>query len=182
VPTEDPIKFWQHIHGASVHFPIALIICAFLFDFGSTLFKRETWKIVGFWCLIAAAIVALPASISGLAGHIGWFGVKPDPDTYDFTNVGLSLGHRNLALVGTGIAILLAIWRTARRDALKKGEWAAYLILLFGATFSIGVAGFLGAYVRMGSDYANFPKQPAAVESPAPDAETPATEATPAAP
>ena len=25
---EDPLKIWQHIHGASVHFPLAMAVAA----------------------------------------------------------------------------------------------------------------------------------------------------------
>jgi uncharacterized membrane protein len=174
---QDPIEFWKHVHGASVHFPIALFIVGLMFDYGSVLFRRPNWRTVGFWCLIAGAIVAVPACVSGLAGLYGWLGVATSPDTfegYKGSNVLLMFGHRNLGLTGTGIAILLAIWRAIRKDELKKTEWGVFLALWLAATLSIGLAGYMGAYVRGMSDYANFPKV-----APSPEA-SPTAEGAPA--
>jgi uncharacterized membrane protein len=140
---EDPIKLWQHIHGASSHFPVAGIILSFLFDLGATLFRRPNWRHVGFWTLIATAIVSVPAVVSGLSAQLGWFGV----DKWQADHL---LIHRNVALGGAGLALLLALWRVARRDDLKGGEWIAYLVLAAVATGLLGYTGFLGAYVARG--------------------------------
>jgi uncharacterized membrane protein len=134
---EDPIKLWQHIHGATAHFPIAMMIVALIFDLGAIIFKRETWRAVGFWCLMVAAIVSIPLVISGLAGANGWFGIEKWDD-------------RNLALAGSGLAIVLALWRAGRRDRLKGPEWGIFIALLIASVGIIGYTGYLGAYVARG--------------------------------
>jgi uncharacterized membrane protein len=139
----DDIKLWQHIHGACTHFPIAGMVLAFLFDYGSMVFRRPNWRTVSFWTLIAAAVVAVPAILSGLTGQLGWFGVTPWPADH-------LLAHRNAALIGGGAAIVLALWRVLRRDALKGGEWIAYLCLMTLATGVFAYTGFLGGYVVHG--------------------------------
>ena len=144
---EDPIKLWQHLHGASSHFPIVGMMLAMAFDFGATLFRRPTWRVVGFWTLFAAAVIAVPAVISGLWGQQGWFGVTPALTLNPQSSV---LFHRNVALFGAGAAILLSLWRIVRRDALKGGEWAAYLVILLLATGAIGYTGYLGSYIARG--------------------------------
>lgn len=142
-PTEDAIKLWQHIHGASSHFPIALIIASFLFDFGSVLFKRPTWRIVGFWTLFTAAVVAVPTMLSGFTGLNGWFHVEK----WDAAS---QLTHRNVAIGASILLLVLVGWRIARKDGMAKGELAAYLLLAAILTGAIGYVGYLGAYVARG--------------------------------
>lgn len=140
---EDPIKIWQHLHGASSHFPIALMIASFLFDLGSLLFKRPSWRIVGFWTLFTSVVVLPMAILSGFTGYLGWFGFSK------WDAAGLVL-HRNLSLVGAGVLFALAVWRMRRRDALKGAEFAAYLVLAALAMGVISYTGYAGAYVARG--------------------------------
>ena len=143
---DDPIALWKHIHGASAHFPIAMMMVSFAFDYGAILFRRPNWRTVGFWTLIVAAVLSVPTILSGLWGQLGWFGV----DKWEATSV---LVHRNVSLFGGGVVLLLAIWRSLRRDSredLKGGEWITYLVALIFATAAIGYTGYLGAYVKEG--------------------------------
>ncbi len=139
----DSIQLWQHLHGACAHFPIVGILLAFCFDYGSTLFRRPQWRIVGFWTLTAGALVSIPTVLSGLTGQNGWFGV----DKWDSAKMPL---HRNLALFSAGTALILLIWRTVRKDKLQGAEWFAYLVILLIATAAISYTGYLGAYVQIG--------------------------------
>ncbi len=144
---EDPLKLWQHVHGASSHFPIALVIVAVLFELGAVMFKKPAWRIVGFWAIFTAALLSVPAILSGLTGFLGWFGFTPHgADVSDHVVL-----HRNVSLVGGGVLILLAAWRVGREKAgMKSAEHATYLVLLIAATLIIGYAGWLGAYVGHG--------------------------------
>ena len=140
---DDPIQLWQHLHGASAHFPIALLFVGAAFDYGSALFKQSTWRHVGFWCLMVAAIISVATVLSGLSGANGWFGIEKW--TADGTEK-----HRNIALIGSGIAIVLALWRAIRRDKFQGIEWAVFLLALLGGVAAIGYTGFLGSYVARG--------------------------------
>ena len=142
--SQDPFSWWQHIHGASSHFPIALLIFAFLFDFGSTIFQRRDWRPIGFWALLVGAAMTIPSVGSGLTGQLGWFGVSP----WGATSI---LTHRNLALISGGLSLALALWRIVRRDQLKGREWFLYLTILTAAVGLISYTGLLGAYVSQGS-------------------------------
>ncbi|MDX1935021.1 MAG: DUF2231 domain-containing protein [Capsulimonadales bacterium] len=142
-PKEDPIAFWQHIHGATAHFPIVGLILAFCFDMGATIFRRPHWRTIGFWTLLVAAVVSVPAVLSGLTGQNGWFGVSRwMSDSME--------RHRNVAIVVSVLAVLLSLWRIVRKDELKGTEWLAYLVLLTVATGIISYTGWLGGYVARG--------------------------------
>jgi uncharacterized membrane protein len=159
----DPIPLWQHLHGASAHFPIACIMVALAFDYGSQIFKQPHWRTVSFWCMIVASLVAVPLIFSGFAGQLGWkFLGATEPRTY-----GPVLIHRNIAIAGSLLTILLTIWRTARRDQFTRAQWIVYILLATLATGVIGFTGYLGAYVQNGSD---SPLLPAPSSSPAPKA------------
>lgn len=143
---EDPLKFWQHIHGGSSHFPIALIIIAFLFDLGGAIFKRDDWRTVAFWCLILGTLAMIPAVLSGLSGGNGWFGGEWSNREYS-----ASLGrHRTLALVAAGTSLIVTIWRVVRRDKMRGPEQMIYLVLLGATVGIITVAGYLGGYTGHG--------------------------------
>jgi uncharacterized membrane protein len=145
---EDPVKLWQHLHGAAAHFPIACIMVALAFDYGSQIFKQPQWRTVSFWCMIVASVVAIPLIFSGFAGQLGWkfLGADTPWETLDHA---VEL-HRNIALAGSITTMLLTIWRTVRRDQFTKGQWGAYLAIATLATGAIGFTGYLGAYVRSG--------------------------------
>ncbi len=146
----DPISFWQHVHGASTHFPIALAISSLVFDAGALLFKKEAWRTVGFWLLMTAAVLAVPAIGSGL-----WYIYINPSGKQAFAN-GLSQAavilHRNTSLWGGGALIVLALMRAFRNDEFKKPALIILLALTFVAVSLIGWTGYQGAYVGRGYD------------------------------
>ena len=140
------MALWQHLHGASVHFPIALLLVAVAFDLGAIVFKKESWRTVGFWSFLLGALSTLPAILSGLSGVYGWFHIET---VYDPTGAHL-LQHRNAGLIGGGLSLALSLWRTAVRDRLKGGAWILWLVLAVAAAGVIGFAGFRGGGVIHG--------------------------------
>lgn len=146
--TNDPLTLWQHIHGASSHFPIALLIFSALFDFGATILRRPEWRIVGFSALVIGALMTLPAVASGLTGFYGWFGISPY--YYDPKATSL-LTHRTFALIGGGLSLFLALWRTLRRDKLAGVEWGLYLAAIALCVALISYVGLLGGWVARGA-------------------------------
>lgn len=140
---EDPLKLWQHIHGASVHFPVALAVVSALFDLGALALRRETLRTVGFWCLIVATVVAVPALLSGLAAQLGWFGIEK----WEAESL---LKHRNLALIASGILLVLSVWRVATRDQAPPAIRAVQALIALAAAVFAGWTGFVGAYVARG--------------------------------
>ncbi|MFM7321305.1 MAG: DUF2231 domain-containing protein [Armatimonadota bacterium] len=139
----DPIPLWQHVHGASVHFPVALVLFAAVLDTGALLFRKDAWRAAAFWALIAGAVVSIPALLSGLSGQLGWFGIEK----WDAESL---LRHRNVAFFGTGACVALALWRAIARDQAGTGLRVAWVVLLWVAAGLCGWSGFLGGYVARG--------------------------------
>ncbi|MBC8104198.1 MAG: DUF2231 domain-containing protein [Cytophagales bacterium] len=136
----DFAELWVHVHGASTHFPIALLIVSLLFDLGALIFRQPNWRIVAYYTLLAAALGTIPAVLSGLTGGQGWFGI--DPWTSGPVNT-----HRLVSLIASGIMLALALWRGLKRDALKGVPFAIYLVLVVLSSVLIGYTGWLGGAV-----------------------------------
>jgi uncharacterized membrane protein len=149
------MALWQHLHGASTHFPIVLLLVAIGFDIGAILFKKESWRTVAFWCFLVGALSTLPSVLSGLSGMNGWLGVTEKEKWYveaGSKGEAFLLRHRNLALISGGASLLLALWRTLAKDRLRGGVFYAWLILAIAVAGGIGFVGFLGGAITHG-DY-----------------------------
>ena len=152
MPPEDPIKLWQHVHGASVHFALALSLVSIAFDLGSKLFGKKEWRTVGFWALVVATLLSLPSLLSGFWGQLGWF--KAEPWTADHL-----LQHRNLGIIGTVVLVVLLAWRSGTgdfgiarhsHDRRKDTQYVLYLLLALVGAGIMGYTAYMGAYVARG--------------------------------
>lgn len=141
---EDPISLVGHIHGASVHFPIALVISGIGFETAAMVARKAQFRPVAFWCLALASAIALPALFSGLGAQFGWLGAS----AWDSKSM---LTHRNIAFVGTGALLIGFIWRlmTVRKEPSALVRGLQFLLGLISAA-AFGYAGYLGAYVARG--------------------------------
>jgi uncharacterized membrane protein len=158
---EDPIKLWQHFHGASVHFALALALVSIAFDLGAMLLQKKEWRTVGFWSLIIAAVLSIPAVLSGLWGQLGWFKSSSirllNPGDASPWTADHLLIHRNFALAASIVFVLLTLWRCLTSDfgngsrERKTGRFfVIYLVLMTIASGCVGYAGYLGGYVARG--------------------------------
>ncbi len=136
---EDPLKIWQHVHGASVHFPLAMATGALIARVAPTKILAEHRESFIRLSVIAGALISIPAVISGLAAMNGWFGIEP-------WSAGRLVGHRNSALVGSILLIMLAQLQVIVKEPPR---WLTTLVLVISA-LAMGYAGFLGGYVARG--------------------------------
>src|SRR4051812_38108426 len=116
----DPV-IWPKVHGAAVHFPLALALGSGMFDaaafaLGSRPVARDLQS-AGFWMIVLGALGSIPAVVSGL-----------------FLTKGGLLGHGALRMhhlfVWPAFALLigLAAWRVWTRPRAGGGMSAAYLL------------------------------------------------------
>ena len=147
---EDPLRLWQHIHGATTHFPIALVFISVAFDLGTLFFRKKNWRTVGFWTLIAAVILLVPSIASGLFGIYLDKGGKETFAAGGYNAVRTIQWHRNMGFFAAGFLVIPAIWRSVKRDDIAGTAYIVCIIFAAIAAGFIAVTGFNGAYVPRG--------------------------------
>ena len=142
--TTDP-NFWPRLHGASVHFPVALAMAAALFDgLGFVWPKSSPRKMqlhaAGCFTIILGALGTFPAVLSGL-----------------FMTKGEVMGHDALffhhLFVWPAFAGLvgLGIWRVLMMDQVSSRSFAIYLAVLFLTAGLMAGAGYWGGELILNS-------------------------------
>lgn len=124
------------LHGAAVHFPIALVLCSGALDGAALLAPagaRPGLHAAGHWTVALAALGALPAVASGL-----------------LLTHGVLLGHDALRLhhlfVWPAFALIEAVaaWRLRAGGAASTRPPAGYLAAVGAAIVLVAAAGFTG--------------------------------------
>lgn len=140
----------ESFHPMLVHFPIALLMAAFLVETLALLFRRSGWHAVSFWCLGLGTLGALAAVLSGRQAMAV---AKHSMEIYRIMELHERAGYGVLAL-----AVFVTGWRLVKRDQLKPRTrrllWvlmaAACGLMAFGATlggrmvYEFGVGGSYG--------------------------------------
>jgi uncharacterized membrane protein len=136
-------EMWARMHGATVHFPIALILCSGVLDasgfFLPGLATRRGLNVAGYWTMLLGALGTVPAVVSGLV-----------------MSKGVMLGHDAMRLhhlfVWPAFALIvgLAIWRALTGDFARKKPPAGYLATVGLAAVLIMGAGYRGGEMMLG--------------------------------
>jgi len=140
----DP-TLWPKLHGASVHFPVALAMAAALFD-GLGYFwpkvspRKAQLHAAGYFTIILGALGTFPAVLSGL-----------------FMTKGEVLGHDALLFhhlfVWPAFAGLvgLGVWRALVNDKASPGSFTIYLVLQLVTAGLMAGAGYWGGKLLLNS-------------------------------
>jgi len=115
---------WPRLHAALNDLPAALLLAAVLFDLLGAATRRVVFRQVGFWILVAGAVGAGAAVISGLQAeeHI---------DHGDAVHRVMET-HEELALITLGTFAVLALWRIVREDRMGTAERSVALAASLG--------------------------------------------------
>lgn len=115
---------WPRFHAALNDLPAALLLAAVVFDLLSAATRRVAFRQVGFWILVAGALGAAAAVISGLQAeeHI---------DHGDAVHRVMET-HEELALITLGIFAVLALWRIVREHRMGMAERSVALAASVG--------------------------------------------------
>jgi uncharacterized membrane protein len=137
---------WEQLHGATTHFPIALLLFSAMCDFASVLFGRFAFaaglRRVSFYGLAIAAAASIGAVVSGIAltrgnmwgsGELGW--------------------HHRFIWPAFGLLVLLAVWRLMVRDRISRVGLFVYLFLMFVASGLVAAAGYFGGELILGGGW-----------------------------
>ncbi|MBC8136591.1 MAG: DUF2231 domain-containing protein [Fibrella sp.] len=120
------------------------------FDLGALFFKKDNWRTVGFWTLVAGTILLVPAVASGLYGIYLDAGGKATFAAGGYDAERTIRWHRNMSFFATGFLVVPTVWRVVKRDDLANIARVACLLFAFVAMLFIAVTGYNGAYVPRG--------------------------------
>lgn len=136
-------EFWAKMHGAAVHFPIALVLCSGALDTAGCLLpgpeSRRNLHAAGYWTMLLGAAGTVPAVVSGL-----------------FISRGVMLGHDTLRLhhlfVWPAFALIvgLATWRTLGSGGSSRRAPLGYLAVVALASALVMAAGYWGGEMLLG--------------------------------
>ncbi|MBM4045286.1 MAG: hypothetical protein FJ279_09245 [Planctomycetes bacterium] len=133
------------LHVVLVHFPIALAFAAGLAEALWWWTRRDSFRQTGLYCLVLAALGAIPTVLTGLAP------AEHGELTGDYVRI--ATVHRNwaiTALVSSILAAGLGLWRGPR----LTGRWlTAYWVLMAALLASITFAGHYGGVLVHGKDF-----------------------------
>jgi uncharacterized membrane protein len=134
---------WAKIHGAAVHFPIALILCSGALDASGFFFPvpaiRRGLHAAGYWTMILGAAGTVPAVVSGLV-----------------MSRGVMLGHDTLRLhhlfawPAFALIVGLATWRALASDFTTRNAPSGYLVAAGFAAILVMAAGYYGGELMLG--------------------------------
>src|SRR5277367_2543403 len=138
----DP-ALWPKLHGASVHFPVALAMAAALFDGLGVVWptsspRKAKLHAAGYFTIILGALGTIPAVLSGL-----------------FMTRGEVLGHDALLFhhlfvwpAFAGI-VGLGLWRAIRSERATPRAFVVYLVFLFSTSGLMAGAGYWGGEMML---------------------------------
>ena len=142
--TIDP-ALWPKLHGASVHFTVALAMAAALFDGLGVVWpesspRKAQLHAAGYFTIILGALGTFPAVLSGL-----------------FMTRGVTLGHDALLFhhlfVWPAFASLvgLGVWRALVGEKASVRSFAIYLVIQFMTAGLMAGAGYWGGELMLNS-------------------------------
>ncbi len=130
-------KLWANLHGGSTHFPIAMMIASFLFDFAAYVWNREPLKrdlhSAGFFALLLGAAATFVSVLSGLA-----------ISAWRFFGSGTLAKHHDFVWPAFGLMIALAVWRVVVRNDAARPAFGVYLAFAALTAALMGAAGYWG--------------------------------------
>ena len=129
--------FWACLHGAVIHFPVALSVFTVICDtIALCCWSRPVASrllAAGGYALYLAAIGSVPSVISGLVLTRG-----------NMWGHGALRWHHFFVWPAWGLLVALAFWRMLRRDAPTRSEHAVSLACVWLMVLLMGGAGHWG--------------------------------------
>jgi uncharacterized membrane protein len=149
-------EVFSHIHPIMVHFPIALITIATIYDFLLMITKRRVSPKQGIWLWILAFLSA-------------WMAVGTGPEHDAMGNTNVFRYHSTLADITTMIAFVVVAVRVFfayKKKDFVRASLVAYCVLALLCTVSVLSVGYFGGMmvydqgvgVKMHGQYVNPPK------------------------
>ena len=135
----DP-TIWSKLHGATTHFPIALLLVSAFCDGVSLLWPSAKWQ----------RALRSTATVTIVLGALGGFAAVATgliTTKWQFWGHGTLLHHHQFVWPAFALMVALATWRAATRLPSTQRPPVPYLILLFLAAARMSGAGYWGGEV-----------------------------------
>ena len=133
-------SLWVKMHGATTHFPIALVMASALFDLAGSLVpdnpdksRRAGFRAAGFYTLLLGALGSLGAVVSGLV-----------ISRWQLWGRGNLAHHHTFLWPAFGLLIGLAVWRLVVGNHASIRAFKIYLGTSFLTAALMGAAGYWG--------------------------------------
>jgi len=117
---------WPRLHAALNDLPAALLLTAALFELLALATRKESFRLVSFWTLVAGAIGGAAAVLSGLQAEEN---IAHGDAVHRVMET-----HQLLGFITLGIFGVLAVWRIWRERRMGTAERAVALALMLGGT------------------------------------------------
>jgi len=133
------------LHVMLVHFPIALGLSAVLADAIWLISKKDFFRHAGLWCLLLAALGAIPTVIAGdmhLDAQIYIGEIKQTAET-----------HATLGYCTMGVLLAAALLRCIRKNRLAGAWLGVYAVFMAGAAAMISLTAHYGGKLTFGASY-----------------------------
>jgi uncharacterized membrane protein len=134
---------WAQVHGASVHFPIALVLCSAALDGSAGILQgvaiRRRLQAASYWMMLLGALGTVPAVVSGL---VMTRGVVLGHDALRY--------HHLCAWPAFALIVGAAAWRARTGDFAEGRAPSGYLALVGLAAALVVGAGYWGGEMMLG--------------------------------
>jgi uncharacterized membrane protein len=139
-----PHLSWGELHGALTHIPVAFLLAVPVFEIGALLLRKPEWRLVSFWLLVGAVIIAVPSLITGWinGNDLKFTGTASPPTSF--------VRHRAAAFSTAGLALILLGWRLKTRDQLTRPALSLSVALAVVTACTVGYTGYLGGRMVFG--------------------------------
>ena len=135
------------LHVVIVHFPIALALSAALADILYAATGKAALKNAGLYCLVLAAISAIPTVMAG------WERLESLQANLPADILSIAITHRNCAFVSLTVLIIAASVRIFQRNSLRRWWLIGYVILMLLVVGFISATGSYGGMLTHGKDF-----------------------------
>lgn len=132
----DP-SIWPKLHGATTHFPIALVICSVACDCAGWMWAERPsaagLHATGYWTMLLAALGSVAAVLSGLVMTHG-----------SVAGHGALRWHHVFVWPSFALLVGLATWRIVGGRHASRRQFAIYLGAVVVTAVLVSAAGYWG--------------------------------------
>ena len=126
----------ESLHPLVVHFPIALLLSALVFELAALVVKQPTLHRVSLWNLSLGTMAAGAAVFTGLRAE------EMAKHSFEIWQVmGL---HERLGITTFILSLIVTVWRWRKRDQLTRRARAVTLAAMLAIATTVSVGGYLG--------------------------------------